>query len=79
MTDFYNILDEALEAWADARVGVLDEARNIPANQWDFRPTPESKTVRELVEHILEVAMMMTGELTRPDTDFRRAPWPLFF
>ena len=77
MTDFQNILDEALEAWGDARAGVLDEARNIPAKQWDFRPTPESKSTRELVEHILEVAMMMTGELTRTDTDFRRAPWPL--
>jgi len=29
-----------------------------------------------MVQHILEVALMMTGELTRPDTDFRRAPWP---
>ena len=34
------------------------------------------KDVRKLVQHILEVAMMMTGELTREDTDFRRAPWP---
>jgi uncharacterized damage-inducible protein DinB len=76
MADFDNILDETLEAWEDARVGVLDEARNIPARHWDYRPTPESKSVRELVVHILEVAMMMTGELIRTDTNFRRAPFP---
>ena len=76
MVDFDNILDETLEAWEDARLGVLDEARNIPAKHWDYRPAPEAKSVREQVVHVLEVALMMTGELTRPDTNFRRAPWP---
>jgi uncharacterized damage-inducible protein DinB len=69
-------LEEALEAWQDARVGVLNEAKNIPASRWDFRPTPEVKSVKQLVVHILEVAMMMTGELTRQDTNLKRAPWP---
>ena len=54
----------------------VDEVRNIPAGKWGFRPTPEVKSVQELVVHVLEIAMMMTGELTRPDTNFRRAPWP---
>src|SRR5262249_32895001 len=35
-----------------------------------------NRTVRELVQHILEVSMMMTGELTRTDTNMQRAPWP---
>jgi uncharacterized damage-inducible protein DinB len=76
MAEFKNILEETLEAWEDARNGVLDEARNIPARSWDYRPAAGAKSVRELVVHILEVAMMMTGELTRPDTNFRRAPFP---
>jgi uncharacterized damage-inducible protein DinB len=70
------LLDEALESWQDARQGFIDEVRNIPAAHWDYCPTPEVKSVREQVVHVLEVAMMMTGELTRDDTDFRRAPWP---
>lgn len=70
------LLEEALEAWEDARLGFIDEVRNIPAAHWDFRPTSEMKSVRELAVHILEVAMMMTGELTREDTNFRRLPWP---
>jgi uncharacterized damage-inducible protein DinB len=70
------ILEEALEAWEDARTGFIAEVRNIPATHFDFRPTPEIRSIRELVVHVLEIAMMMTGELTRKDTNFRRAPFP---
>ncbi len=76
MVQTNTLLEEALEAWEDARTGFINEVRIIPARQWDFRPTPEVRSVRELVVHVLEIAMMMTGELTREDTDFRRAPFP---
>jgi uncharacterized damage-inducible protein DinB len=76
MAQFDSLLEETLEAWSDARRGLIDEVENIPEDRFGFRPTPEVKSVAELVQHILEVAMMMTGELTRTDTDFRRAPWP---
>ena len=76
MSLFQSLLDEALEAWTDARQGIIEEVENIPAERFDFRPTPETRSVAELVQHILEVSLMMTGELTRADTDFRRAPWP---
>jgi uncharacterized damage-inducible protein DinB len=75
MPPYTTILEETLEAWQGVRDGLIAEVRNIPANRFDFRPTPQSRSVAELVRHILEVAMMMTGELTRPDTDFHRAPW----
>lgn len=75
MPPYTTILEETLEAWQGVREGLIAEVRNLPANRFDFRPTPQSRSVAELVQHILEVAMMMTGELTRPDTDFHRAPW----
>ena len=71
-----SLLEETLEAWRDVREGVIAEVRNIPARHFDYRPTPDVRSVREQVVHILEVAMMMVGELTRDDTDFGRAPWP---
>ena len=76
MPPYTTILEETLEAWQGVREGLIAEVRNIPANRFDFRPTPQSRSVAELVQHILEVAMMMTGELTRPDTNFHRAAWP---
>lgn len=72
----HSMLDEMLESWRDVRQGIIDEVRNIPANRMDFRPTPEVRSVREQVQHILEVAMMATGEFTRPDTNLQRKPWP---
>jgi len=75
MTDFPSFLEETLEAWRDVRGGLIDELRNIPAHRYSFRPTTRARSVAELARHVLEFAMMMTGELTRPDTDFHRAPW----
>ena len=76
MNHLASFLEETLEAWRDVREGIIAEVRNIPANKFDFRPTPETMNVRELVQHILEVSMVMTGELARPDTDLKRLPWP---
>lgn len=70
------LLEETLEAWRDVRHGIIDEVRNIPAKRFDFSPAPGVRNVRELVQHILEVSMLMTGELTRPDTNLQRKPWP---
>lgn len=76
MALFSSLLDESLEAWRDVRQGLIKEVENIPDDRFDYRPTPQVRSVAELIQHILEVALLMTGELTRPDTDFRRAPWP---
>jgi hypothetical protein len=70
------LLGETLQTWRDVRAGVIGEARNVPAAKWGWRPTPESRTFEELVRHILEVGMMMSGELVRPDANFLRDPWP---
>lgn len=74
--EYSNLLEEALESWEDARNGVIDEARNIPAEQFGFRPAEGVRSVGELVAHILEVSELMVGELTREDTDLQRKPWP---
>ena len=69
-------LEEALEAWRDARGLVTAEARNIPAERYDFRPTEKVRSVGELLAHILEVSEMMVGELCRQDGDFTRKSFP---
>lgn len=76
MNPLSSFLSETLEAWRDARQGIIAEVANIPEDRFDFRPTADTKNVIELVQHILEVSMMMTGELTRRDTDLKRLPWP---
>ncbi|MDP2480233.1 MAG: DinB family protein [Candidatus Palauibacterales bacterium] len=73
---FADLLEEALDAWTDAREGVIAELENIPAERYDFRPAEEVRSVAELACHIMEVSELMVGELSREDTDFHRAPFP---
>ncbi|MBW3554223.1 MAG: DinB family protein [Gemmatimonadetes bacterium] len=72
MSELNTLLEEALEAWEYAREGVIAEAGSVPADRFDFRPAPESRSVAELVVHIIESGEMMAGELSRPDGDFTR-------
>jgi uncharacterized damage-inducible protein DinB len=72
---FPSLLEEALESWQGVRGGLIDEVENLPESCFDFRPSPGMRSVREVVQHVLEVSLMMAGELGRPDTNFHRAPW----
>ena len=78
MKGFTTLLEEALEAWGFARRGVIDELRNLPDKDLSFRPAPESRSALELVQHVIESGLMMAGELSRPDGDFRRKSYEGF-
>jgi uncharacterized damage-inducible protein DinB len=71
-----SILEETIEAWEDTRNGLIAEVENVPPKQFDFRAAKGVRSVSELVRHIMEVSLMMAGELTRDDTNLHRAPWP---
>lgn len=71
-----SLLEEVIEAWEGTRDGIIAEVENIPPKQFDFKPADASRTVFELVVHIMEVSLMMVGELTREDTNLKRVPWP---
>ena len=72
MNEYTTLVEEALEAWTYVREGVMDELRNIPERDLGFRPRPESRTVVELAQHIVQSGLLMSGELSRKDGDFRR-------
>ncbi len=74
-TEYGDLLEEALEGWAGVRQGVIAEVENLPADRFDERPAEGFRTVRELVDHILESGLLMK-ELLREDGDFRRSPYP---
>lgn len=66
------LLDEAIEAWTYARNGVIEEAEVIPDEEYDYRPRDESRSVSELLLHVVESGLMMSGELSDPEGDFTR-------
>ncbi len=67
-----SLLDEALEAWEYTRAGVIAEAEVIPEDRYGFRPAEASRTVTELIIHLVASGRMAAGELARPDGDFTR-------
>ena len=73
-----SLLDEALEAWQYARAGVISEIKNLPEVSLTFRPATNSRTAAEIAVHIAESGLMMAGELSRPDGNFRRKSFPQF-
>lgn len=73
-----SLLEEALDAWADARRGVIAELRSVPAGQIDFRPAEGAQSVAEIAQHIVDTARMWCGELSSPAGDFTRKSFPGF-
>jgi len=71
-----SVLDELLEAWAYTRAGFTAELENLPNAALDFKPTPATRSVRELAQHVIESGMLMAGELSRADGDFQRKAYP---
>ena len=71
-----SLLEEAIEAWQDAREGVIAEVENFPAKRFDFRPADGARSVEELALHIMEVSLMMTGVLTAENGRFGGEAFP---
>jgi uncharacterized damage-inducible protein DinB len=72
------LLDEILEAWQYTRAGVVSEIKTLPDASLTFRPSAESRSAAEIAVHIAESGLMMAGELSRPDGNFRRQSFPEF-
>jgi uncharacterized damage-inducible protein DinB len=78
MKDYTTLLEEALEAWEFTREGVVDELHALPDKELGFRPGEKSRSVIEIVQHIVESGTLMVGELTRSDGDFQRKSYEGF-
>ena len=70
------LLDELLEAWRYTREGVIAEVENLPESKLGAPPPGLSRSAIDLANHIVESSRMMAGELSRPDGDFQRMPYP---
>jgi uncharacterized damage-inducible protein DinB len=71
-----SLLEETLEAWQYTRDGVIEELENLSETDLKFCPHAESRTAAEIGLHIVESGLMMAGELTRRDGNFRRKSYP---
>ena len=69
------LLENLIENWKEVRKGLISEVSQIPADQFLFRARAESRSVTEILHHVLEAEQVLIGEVCREDTDFARLPF----
>jgi uncharacterized damage-inducible protein DinB len=65
-------VENIIEGWKEVRSGLIDEANQIPADKFSFQPAPDSRSVRQLLQHLVESQKFLVGEACRPDTNLLR-------
>ena len=65
-------IENVVSSWKEVRSGLIEEANQISADQFSFRPAPESRSIKELLQHLVETQKFLTGEICRTDTNLMR-------
>jgi len=65
-------IDRLVQSWSEVRTGLINEASQIPEGQFSFRATPETRSVAELLQHIVQTQKLLVGEACRENTDLMR-------
>ena len=61
-----------VNTWKEYRKGLIAEVEQIPEDKFNFRATPETRSIAEILQHIVEVQSMLIGEAGRADGNMRR-------
>lgn len=61
-----------VKMWKDARNGLIEEVEKIPDDQMSFRATPDTRSIAELLQHIVETQKILVGETCREDSNLFR-------
>jgi uncharacterized damage-inducible protein DinB len=65
-------VDAIIGSWREVRAGLIDEASQIPDDQFSFRAADGMRSVAELLQHLVESQKFLVGEACRPDTNLMR-------
>jgi len=65
-------VEEICGQWQDVRNGLIKEVELIPEEQRQFRATPETRSVIEILHHIIETERVLVGEMCRDNTNLKR-------
>lgn len=64
--------DSLIGLWKDVRSGLIQEAERIPADQYSFRATCQTRSVAELLQHVVQSERFLIGETCRDNTNLMR-------
>ena len=68
-------VETLLGLWKNARSGFITEVERIPEDKLNFKPTSETRSVAELIQHVISAQKFFVGETCRPDTNLMRRPF----
>jgi len=64
--------ETAMKSWKDVRNGLIEEVEKIPDDQMEFRATPDTRSVAELLQHVVETQKILVGETCREESNLTR-------
>jgi uncharacterized damage-inducible protein DinB len=62
----------AMKQWRDVRNGLIEEVEKIPEDQMSFRATPDTRSIAEILQHVVETQKILVGETCREDSNLFR-------
>lgn len=65
-------IENVISGWGEVRSGLIDEASQIPAEQFTFQAAPGMRSVTGILQHLVESQKFLVGEVCRPDTNLMR-------
>lgn len=65
-------VENIIGSWKEVRSGLIDEAAQIPAEQFEFQAAPDMRSVAKLLQHVIQSQKFLIGEACRPDTNLLR-------
>jgi uncharacterized damage-inducible protein DinB len=66
-------LEEIIDVWKEIRSGLIDEVSLIPEESLTFRATRATRSVAEIIHHIVEAQTFLVGEMCKADTNLKEA------
>mgnify|MGYP001185087520 CR=1 FL=1 len=73
MSTPHTLLQETLTKWYAVRRGLIREISSVPPARLTFRATLETRSIIDIVQHVLEFSIITVEELVREDTNLHRA------
>ena len=58
--------------WKDARGGLIEEVERIPEDKFSFKATPDTRSIAEVLQHIISAQKMLVSECCRSDANLMR-------
>ncbi len=65
-----------IKLWKECRLGLIREVEKIPADQFNFKATPDTRSIAELLQHIIQSQCLLVGETCRDNTNLMRQSFP---